>query len=572
MSGLKDFALTYVLPLLERVAPHWTEELKINFAVSAERGKRPHPYSLWTGMGMGPPDAGATAATAKSLPSHAPAVPALARGIAASAPFAPSGYVSWPGLADRRYTGRHLPPKPPSRPLPDRERVVRSVLLRPEGQFIPCPRTSTLFCFFAQWFTDSFLRTDPIDRRRTTSNHEIDYCQIYGLDERTTWALRERRGGRMKLPGGHLPRLTDEQGAVLPEFADLSYIRDDSCPPVEHVLGEWMRAALARSLPQAAEPDRWSRMYATGLDRGNSTILYTALSTMCVREHNRVAAAIERIHPDWDDDRLFETTRTVMIRNVLAIVVEDYINHLAGDGFRFRLERHFAEHQSWYRSNRISLEFNLLYRWHGMVPDRLDVDGVRYDHASYRFNNAVLERHGVERCINSASTQHAGRIGPFNTPAWLWRAEMASIDMARTFELAPFVDYCARFGRRAPESIAELTGGNERATAALTELYGSVEHVELPVGLICEGREYGDEDAVLPPLVRTMVSVDAFTHIFTNPLLADQVHQAAFEGPMSALGELIDNAGGVCGLMSRSAAPGTSCNPSFAVRAARPDD
>ena len=35
--------------------------------------------------------------------------------------------------------------------------------------------------FFAQWFTDSFLRTSREDFRQNTSTQEIDLCQIYGL-------------------------------------------------------------------------------------------------------------------------------------------------------------------------------------------------------------------------------------------------------------------------------------------------------------------------------------------------------------------------------------------------------
>ncbi len=439
---------------------------------------------------------------------------------------------------------------------------MRTLLLRGPGEFTPCPGTSTLFCFFAQWFTDSFLRTDPLDRRRNTSNHEIDFCQIYGLDEATTFALREREGGRMRLENGHLPRLTDDAGAVRHDFLDLSYIRADGASTHEPVPGARLRAALTRSLDVAGDDARWTRMYATGLERGNSTILYTAFSTMCVREHNRVAAALQARHADWDDDRLFETARVVMIRNVLQIVVEDYINHLAG-GFDFKLDRRFAESQSWYRSNRISLEFNLLYRWHGLVPEQLTIDGVAYGHQDYRFNNALLEQHGIETVINAASAQPAGRIQLHNTPAFLWRAEVATLDMARTFALQPFVFYCERYGHKPPGSIAELVGGDQRSVAELTRLYGTVDRVELPIGLIAQARDASDPKAPLPPMIRTMVGVDAFTHIFTNPLLADKVYEAAFEGETSDVGALTENVGGILGLMKRSAAPGTSVTPSF---------
>jgi heme peroxidase len=572
VPGLVDFAIKYVLPILDLVAPRWTAKLKVNIAVRAEKGRRPHPFSLWTGMGMGPPVQGSTAATAKPLPPHAPAAgPTTARAI--DAPFEASGYVSWPGLADRRYTGRHLPPAHSAYAsgLPPIEEVVGTLYLRQPGEFTPCARTSTLFCFFAQWFTDSFLRTDPLDRRRNTSNHEIDYCQIYGLDERTTLALRERRGGRMRLENGFLPRLTEPDGSVRREFADLSYIRDDVPLPNAPLPGERLRAALGKSLPQAAQPERWTRMYAAGLERGNSTFLYTALSTMSVREHNRIAGQLERQHRDWDDDRLFETARIVMIRNVLQIVVEDYINHLAG-GIRFELERGFAEQQNWYRSNRISLEFNLLYRWHSLVPDTFQIDGESYGHEEYRFNNALLEKHGVEHCINVASTQHAGRIQLYNTPSFLKHAEAASLDLARTFNLQPFTAYCERFSQKPPTSIEELVRGDQRAVADLTRLYQTVDRIELPVGLLAQARSKGSEDAVLPPLIRAMVAVDAFTHIFTNPLLAEQVHDVAFEGSAENVGDLTENTRGIAGLMARVAAPGTTPIPAFQVRAAVPTD
>ena len=39
--------------------------------------------------------------------------------------------------------------------------------------------------FFAQWFTDSFLRTSLTDYRKNESNHEIDLCQIYGEEHRS---------------------------------------------------------------------------------------------------------------------------------------------------------------------------------------------------------------------------------------------------------------------------------------------------------------------------------------------------------------------------------------------------
>ena len=69
---------------------------------------------------------------------------------------------------------------------------------RPPGKETPSVDTSVLFLLFAQWFTDSFLRTDHTDWRKNTSTQEIDFCQIYGLSEPRTRLLRSMQGGRLK--------------------------------------------------------------------------------------------------------------------------------------------------------------------------------------------------------------------------------------------------------------------------------------------------------------------------------------------------------------------------------------
>jgi prostaglandin-endoperoxide synthase 2 len=473
-------------------------------------------------------------------------------------PFVPSSYVSWPGLADRSYTGRHLPPDPDwTGRLPDAELVFERLFKR-QGPMIPCKGTTALFCFFAQWFTDSFLRTDRKDRRRHTGNNEIDFCQIYGLEETTARILRTGEGGLMRmrsLPGGdRLPFLVlregPQHGDYDPLFANLPYVDKDYRAKIESALN-----------PAPFEPIRWENMYATGLDRGNSTIFYTALSTMCVREHNRLAGEIARIRPDWDDDRLFETARLINIRNVLEIVIEDYINHIAGNG-SFKLDPNFAEREPWYRTNRISIEFNLLYRWHMLVPDVVPFNGVPLDHLDYRFNNLILEQSSPEALINAASAAPAGRVGVRNTPAALKHAEIASLMLAREFRLQPFNAYCERFGHARYESIDALAKDGQTA-ATLRELYGDdVDKVEFLAGLYAEGRSAGAPDSVLPPLLRTMVAVDAFTHIFTNPVLSSQVREAAF--PENIVQLMLDT-GGVTGMMARNSHGGIKAVPRFAL-------
>src|SRR3954447_2624040 len=69
-------------------------------------------------------------------------------------------YTTWRGLTDRTWTGRHLPPADDQTGLPAQADVVD--LFR-RKEFVPSADTSVLFMFFAQWFTDSFLRTSRVD-------------------------------------------------------------------------------------------------------------------------------------------------------------------------------------------------------------------------------------------------------------------------------------------------------------------------------------------------------------------------------------------------------------------------
>lgn len=40
-------------------------------------------------------------------------------------------------------------------------------------------------------------------------------------------------------------------------------------------------------------------------------------ATIWLREHNRVCDMLKEVHPDWDDERLFQTTRLILIGKFL---------------------------------------------------------------------------------------------------------------------------------------------------------------------------------------------------------------------------------------------------------------
>lgn len=430
-------------------------------------------------------------------------------------------YTSWPGLVNKRWSGRHLPPASPNyiADLPPNARYedgklgdVTALFARPER--MKPSRSSLLFMFFAQWFTDSILRTHPVDRRKNTSNHDIDLCQIYGLTEKTTNLLRAHSGGRMKtqLIDGEefLDYLCEPDGEgdfkIRECYAEL--------PAADRDLGSILRGF-------EKEPERKAKLYATGLERGNQSIGYVALSTIFVREHNRLADGLAKKHPGWNDERLFQTARVINIVLELKLILNEYINHILGVDL-FRLDHEFAEKQHWYRANWMSIEFDLLYRWHGLAPDRIEVGGKVLRPKDFRNNNALLEQYGVGAVIDAVSRQRAGAIGLFNTPKYLWDAEYQSIQMGRDFRLASYNDYRERFSFGRLGSWEALTS-DPHVQKELERLYGDIDNLELVVGLFAEEPQAG---VLFGDLMSNMVAYDAFTQIFSNPLLSENVYGA----------------------------------------------
>jgi len=512
---------------------HWLNSLLNGVVIDSLVTKglgRPLPYSLWTPTPVGDKKLGDPADT-------------------------PVDYISWTSLVDRRFTARHLPPA--DQAYMDRlpKKLEDVVGLYRRAAFTPSKTTSALLCFFAQWFTDSVLRTSMFDRRMNTSNHEIDLCQIYGLDAETAAILRTHQGGLLKTSqNGLFPaRLTDADAGALLEFLGLPYLKP-LAPGVDLealVLGT-LKISNDETENAAGLKIRKKGLYATGLERGNSTIIYTAISTIFIREHNRICGKLAQAYPSWDDDRLFETARNVNIVMLLCLVINEYINHIAQSPFKLSLERHFAERETWYRANRISLEFDLLYRWHSLTPTVLTVDGDnKLSGNEYRFNNALLEQYGVETVIAAASREPAGRIGMGNNPPFLWDAEMAAHKFARDQRVRSFVDYQRAFHEDVVGDFKDLAGDTPLARA-LEALYpGGVEDVEFLVGLFAQRH---DDDEVVPGLMRTMVAVDAFSQILTNPLLAANIYSdAAF----SAVGDnIINSTRSFQDLVTRNCAPG----------------
>jgi prostaglandin-endoperoxide synthase 2 len=275
------------------------------------------------------------------------------------------------------------------------------------------------------------------------------------------------------------------------------------------------------------DPDLRAHIFAFGGDRVNTAPQVSMMNTLLLREHNRLAGAIEQAHTGWDDEQVFETARNVLIFMFIKVVVEEYINHISSAPFRLTADPSIAWDAPWNKPNWMTTEFSLLYRWHSLVPDEIEWNGTRQPvHQTFMDNRLVIAG-GLANSFADMSAQPAGRLGAFNTTEHLLPLEQAAIDQGRLVRLASYSDYRAYVGESRPREFSDISS-DPAVVTFLESTYRSPNDVDFYVGLFAEDRV---KNSPLPSLLLSMVAVDAFSQALTNPLLSKHVlsnRQATF--------------------------------------------
>uniref|UniRef100_A0A8D3CKA7 Prostaglandin G/H synthase 2 n=1 Tax=Scophthalmus maximus TaxID=52904 RepID=A0A8D3CKA7_SCOMX len=376
------------------------------------------------------------------------------------------GYKSWEAYSNLSCYTRTLPPVPEDCPtpmgvvgkkeLPDIKLLAEKLLMR--RQFIPDPQgTSLMFAFFAQHFTHQFFKSDMKKGPAFTlaKGHGVDLNHIYGDNLERQHKLRLFKDGKLKyqiVKGEMYPPTVKEVGA------DMHY------PP--HV------------------PD--SHRFAVGHEAFGLVPGLMMYATIWLREHNRVCDVLKEVHPDWDDERLFQTTRLILIGETIKIVIEDYVQHLSGYHFKLKFDPELLFNQRFQYQNRIASEFNTLYHWHPLMPDSFHIEEKDYSYKEFVFNTSVVTEHGISNLVESFTKQIAGRVaGGRNVPGAVMYVAIKSIENSRKMRYQSLNAYRKRFSMKPYSSFEDMTGETEMA-AVLEEMYGHVDAVELYPGLLVE--------------------------------------------------------------------------------------
>lgn len=451
-------------------------------------------------------------------------------------------YTSWESLNDRTYTGRHLPPDPKLNAEGNLPKVEDLAVLfrKRDGKTIYSTKSTMLFPYWVQWFTDSFLRLDHNNKLKNTSNHEIDLCNVYGLTRKETHLLRSFQRGKLK------SQKLKRQDGVEEEYP-LFYYAD----PEQGIVDSQFVGLYEPINDEKRQPtDKKQYLFAMGVERANVQIGYVMLNTLCLREHNRLCEVLASNYPDWDDERLFQTSRNILMAIILKIIMEEYINHITPYHFKLFADPEAFTKESWHRPNHMAIEFDFVYRWHSAIPETFNYNGQPIHIAKSLWNNKLFIDKGLGALMEETCSQPGTKIGLFNTPDILVElTELPSIKLGRQLQLASYNDYREMCGFPRVTSFKQITG-NEFAQEKLKELYGDVDKIEFFVGLYAED---GRKNSTIPALVARLIGIDAFSQALTNPLLSPNIFN---ENTFSPVGwKIIQNTKTVSDLVNRNVPP-----------------
>ncbi|KAL7984815.1 hypothetical protein Chor_003385 [Crotalus horridus] len=357
------------------------------------------------------------------------------------------GFKSWEVYSNLSYYARAVPPVDHDCPtpmgvkgkkeLPDSKVIVEKFLLR--RKFIPDPQgTNVMFTFFAQHFTHQYFKTDIQKGPGFTKGlgHGVDLSHIYGETLDRQMKLRLFKDGKLKF----------------------QMIDGEMYPPT-------VKETQAEMIYPPHIPDHLK--FSVGQEVFGLVPGLMMYATLWLREHNRVCDVLKGEHPEWDDERLFQTARLILIGETIKIVIEDYVQHLSGYHFKLKFDPELLFNQRFQYQNRIAAEFNTLYHWHPLLPDTFHIQNQDYTYQQFMYNNSIMV------------------AGGRNVPAIVQKVAKASIDQSRQMRYRSLNEYRKFFMLKPFTSFEELTGEKEMA-AELEELYGDIDAMELYPALLVE--------------------------------------------------------------------------------------
>ncbi len=314
----------------------------------------------------------------------------------------------------------------------------------------------------------------------------LDGSVIYGSDEERAAALRTFEGGLLKTSEGDLLPFNEE------------------------------------GLPNAGGPG--ANLFLAGDVRANENAALTAMHTLFVREHNRIATELAAADPSLTDEELYQYARAIVTAELQAITYNEFLPALLGEG----AISEYAGYDPTVNPGISNLFSTAAYRFgHSMLSSellRVDDYGNVIDAGNLALQDAFFApgeiiANGIDSLLAGFARQEAQEIDNMIVddvrnflfgPPGAGGFDLASLNIQRGRDhgLPDYNQARIDLGLEPVTSFADITS-DAKVQAALQEAYGDVDSIDVWVGGLAEDHVDG---ASVGELVYTVL-VDQFERI-----------------------------------------------------------
>jgi hypothetical protein len=339
--------------------------------------------------------------------------------------------------------------------------------------------------------------TDNPRQQPNVNTSYIDASMVYGSDPVRADALRTHVGGRLKTSPGNLLPLNNAT-----YFGDQAPLPNSNSGPF---------------------PD--DQLYVAGDVRANENIGLTAVQTLFVREHNTWANFLAFVHPNWDDETIYQWARKIVGAEIQVITYKEFLPALMGayapsiDGnydpsVNASIATEFST--AGFRVGHTLLSNQILRIQNNGQPDPRGPISL----ADSFFNPPLLTGNtDMKVILKGLASQQAQEIdnklvdGVRNFlfgPPGAGGFDLASLNIQRGRDhgLSDYNTTRAAYSLPRVQSFADITS-DPALQSALAGEYGSVDNIDLWVGALAEDHLPG---ASIGPLL-TSIFQDQFTRL-----------------------------------------------------------